>query len=382
MTISLEHKGDTNARHILGLDLLRFFAAVLVMLFHLAYLDWTLPGSTAFRLSGGAISFPEFTSIAGFGWIGVQIFFVISGFVIAYSAENVGVMSFVRSRTLRLFPTAWICATLSFIALSLSATGPVSFSTYERSLLLWPWGSWVDPSYWTLGIEMFFYAAVALLIATGRIALIRNFAFILGIVSTIYWKAWWLSQIHIDGSLHLWLMRYRENRLLELLLVQHGCFFALGVLLWSQLLKQGSRVAWLVAAIFTTTCLLQIVAQHDLAVEKIGLAASVWPPLVTWLCAILWVVLSVRYNAQLFSGKHLHRTLRRIGLLTYPLYLNHQVLGCLLLGILASFGMDRYLALALSISLVLVLSNFICNVLEPPLRTMLRQGFTIVHRYA
>ena len=47
-----------------------------------------------------------------FGWIGVQIFFVISGIVIANSAQSATPFRFAVSRFLRLYPAAWIAAAI------------------------------------------------------------------------------------------------------------------------------------------------------------------------------------------------------------------------------------------------------------------------------
>lgn len=371
-----------DGRHIPGLDLLRFLAAAAVMLFHLTYLDWALSGSTAYRLSGGEVRFPELAGIAGAGWIGVQVFFVISGFVIAYSAENASLFSFVHSRALRLLPTVWVCASLSLAAIHMASAGRVSAGAYGRSLSLWPWGPWVDPSYWTLGVEISFYALVALLIAGGRFVAMRRLALLLGAGSGVYWLAWWLSLADPASVAHQWLQHYRESRLLELLLVQHGCFFALGVVIWAQLLKHGPRSDWL-APFLVAACLLQIAAHHALAVEKTGIATPLWLPLLLWLAAVAWMTLSIRYSERMFHGGVLRKLLRRVGLMTYPLYLIHQVLGCLLLGRLAAAGLDRYVVvLGATIALLLTLSNFICSVFEPPLRTMLKRGFSLYTRYA
>ena len=369
-------------RHIPGLDLLRFFAAAMVMMFHLAYLDWVLPGSTAYRLSGGGLRFSELTAVSSFGWLGVQIFFVISGFVIAYSAEGATPFSFIRSRALRLLPAAWICATLSFIIVNLSPTGPLSLGSYERSLVLWPFGPWVDPSFWTLGVEISFYALVGLLIAGGRFSAILRLAIGLGAISAAYWLAWWLSFTDAAGALHQWLLRHRESRLLELLLVQHGSFFALGVLLWSQLLKRETSGGRVGIAFLLLPCLLQIAAHHALAEEKIGVATALWPPLLIWLGAVAWMVVSIRYNARIAVNERWRLRLRRIGLMTYPLYLIHQVIGCLLLGVLASAGLNRFVALAIAIAVVLTLANMVCSLFEPPLRAAMKHGFALVDRHA
>jgi peptidoglycan/LPS O-acetylase OafA/YrhL len=178
------------------------------------------------------------------------------------------------------------------------------------------------------------------------------------------------------------MLLHRESRVLELLLVQHGCFFSLGVVLWSRLLKRDTWAGRVVSSLLLLPCLLQIAAQHALAAEKTGLATPLWPPLLAWLGAVAWMALSIRCNARLGIGERWRRLLRRIGLMTYPLYLIHQVIGCMLLGVLASAGVNRFAALILAIALLLALSNLICSLLEPPLRATLRQGFALVHRHA
>jgi peptidoglycan/LPS O-acetylase OafA/YrhL len=93
-----------------GVDAIRFVAALLVMVYHLGFWSWAGNGTTA-RIFNGAARFESATSFTWFGWVGVEIFFVISGFVIANSANEASAAAFLRGRILRLYPAAWICAT-------------------------------------------------------------------------------------------------------------------------------------------------------------------------------------------------------------------------------------------------------------------------------
>ena len=70
-----------------GLDAVRVFAAVSVMVFHLGFWSWAAP-STAGTIVQGAVAYPALVPFAFWGRFGVETFFVVSGFVIAFTAAN------------------------------------------------------------------------------------------------------------------------------------------------------------------------------------------------------------------------------------------------------------------------------------------------------
>jgi peptidoglycan/LPS O-acetylase OafA/YrhL len=145
-----------------GIDLIRFAAALMVSFFHIGFSCWASPTSGGAAMLRDAYALPELADVTWFGWVGVEIFFVISGFVIASSAEGATPLSFIRSRVLRLYPAVWICATAT--ALLLLAVGLLSSpKRYLASMLLVPTGPWIDGQYWTLGVEIVFYGSVFLL---------------------------------------------------------------------------------------------------------------------------------------------------------------------------------------------------------------------------
>ena len=102
-------------RYYHGLDAVRFFSACAVCVFHLGFYAWAAEYSSMERIFAHAATFDLLTPIAWMGWIGVQIFFVISGFVIANSANGATPFGFLRSRMLRLWPAAWVCATITLL---------------------------------------------------------------------------------------------------------------------------------------------------------------------------------------------------------------------------------------------------------------------------
>src|ERR1700760_4093119 len=116
--------------HFPLLDPLRSPAALGVAVFHLTFWSWawastgTAPGFEHYVSAG--LHFESAAPFTWFGWVGVEIFFVISGFVIANSASNASAKEFLFGRVLRLYPAVWICSTLTFMVLLLFASGSAS----------------------------------------------------------------------------------------------------------------------------------------------------------------------------------------------------------------------------------------------------------------
>lgn len=98
-----------------------------------------------------------------FGGFGVELFFVISGFIIAYSAGSSPVDFFVR-RLIRIVPIYWVCTffwAAAIFAVPQLTTESVTLPRLIRSLFFIP----DDPVLtrgWTLNYEMYFYLMFAI----------------------------------------------------------------------------------------------------------------------------------------------------------------------------------------------------------------------------
>lgn len=176
---------------LIGIDIVRFACAISVMSFHYCTTAWLGPSQEAARLLADASRpDPGLVAAARFNWIGVQIFFTISGCVIARSMVSSRGLSFLRKRLLRLLPAAWICSTATLITLAAAGTDQGDLLLrWARSLVLWPLGRQIDPSYWTLSIELCFYLVVAVLVGGTASRGIESVA------NTLL--LWSLSLIHI-----------------------------------------------------------------------------------------------------------------------------------------------------------------------------------------
>src|ERR1700710_2285244 len=154
--------------HFPLLDPLRFGTALGVAIFHQMFWSWAWVsiGHPGFERTVAAdVLYPSAAPFTWFGWVGVEIFFVISGFVIANSASKSSAREFLCGRALRLYPAVWVCSTLTFLVLLCFAPGKASefMGPYLSAMLLIPKGikgQWLDCIYWTLAAEMAFYGLV------------------------------------------------------------------------------------------------------------------------------------------------------------------------------------------------------------------------------
>jgi len=175
-----------------NINLLRAFAAVAVVVYHvITYMKWD-----AFPISGPLVAFR-------IGWIGVDLFFVISGFVITRSAlalwrrdADAFRRRYWAHRVSRIVPLYVLTCALWIVLFMpdfwdqrlLRALWQIAAHlTFTHTF--WPFTySAIDGVNWTLGIEMQFYLLVAALIPW--IARTRGSRILLGcIVIALVWRA-------------------------------------------------------------------------------------------------------------------------------------------------------------------------------------------------
>ncbi|HJP63197.1 MAG TPA: acyltransferase [Mucilaginibacter sp.] len=138
------------------IDALRGIAAIIITFFHLS-------GSSGLSMN--------FASYGKYGYLGVEIFFVISGFILPYSMHKTGYDidnfgRFILKRIIRIYP-AYLVAILVGIALPLltgrvvvSMSAILSHVLFLNSILGL---DWISPVFWTLAIEFQFYILIGLL---------------------------------------------------------------------------------------------------------------------------------------------------------------------------------------------------------------------------
>lgn len=153
-----------------NLELLRFLAAIWVVLFH---------ANGSLEARGYDVPFSEFF---GFGGAGVDLFFVLSGFVIGLTQlqapKSLG--SFIRARLIRIVPAYWVISLLTLVVVFSLGLAGMQFEAFSQLGLDWLLSSFAFVSMasgfdfpfvyqgWTLEFEMLFYTLFALAIAFLR----------------------------------------------------------------------------------------------------------------------------------------------------------------------------------------------------------------------
>ncbi|MEV6931637.1 acyltransferase [Dactylosporangium sp. NPDC051485] len=143
---------------------LRFPAALLVFVYHGSL---QLPSTSLFTDQTFAAHYA--TAASQLGALGVTFFFVLSGFVLTWSArEHDSPAAFWRRRLVKIYPNyvvAWVLAMLVFAA-AYTPAGQAALNLFM--LQVWVPDFFVNlgvnPPSWSLGTEAFFYAAFPLLL--------------------------------------------------------------------------------------------------------------------------------------------------------------------------------------------------------------------------
>lgn len=222
------------------LDGLRAIAAYAVLIYHYTYC-WTPAGHADNLVAfGDVLSWIPFASV---GFMGVQFFFIISGFVIFLTLNRCDALSvFLIQRIIRLWPPIVLFGTLTFVITQ--QWGPeqlkVGLSEYILSLLLVPpqhvgrligvegW-QWVDYVYWTLFVEVRFYLLIGIVYFIDRANIVRN------------WLAIHVALLMLSGLAFV-LGSGALEKVADLLLAPHIAFFSFGIACYCAF--AGEKTRW------------------------------------------------------------------------------------------------------------------------------------------
>ncbi len=324
------------------LDALRFLAAVAVMCFH--YFSAPLIGSTAW-----------YTYPVQYGYLGVELFFIISGFVIYFSLKR-PVKEYALGRFMRLYPLFWVLCTVTYILTWLFKNGdPLPFKYYLLNLFIVNNGQtafMVDGSYWTLTIEIIFYVLIGLfvwLFSTKRLEL--------------FYAAWLIFGFAV------FYFGFQDALITKVLLARYIPYFVFGGMLglalerWkhsSSYAKARYLLLLGVSALMPLYISYRLQGTSSILTNHFGVFDI--PTALFVESFFLVVPLGIYLSYKIRPGRLLQLAVV-LGGITYPLYLLHEKIGAM---IITTFQSSTFVAILVTIGMVGV--SYVVYRCEKPLR--------------
>ncbi|GAA2937430.1 MULTISPECIES: acyltransferase [Streptomycetaceae] len=342
-----------------ALDGLRLLAALMVAAYHYGGRGGDI---TAAWGSSPAVQFPTAHTWFAYGPLGVQIFFVISGFVICMSGWGRSLSSFFASRVARLMPAYWAAVVLVTLVFALPVVAYEAVSPSDAlvnlTLLQQPLG--VDRVLgvcWTLWAEIRFYALFALFVVLPGADRRRI---------VLFCAVWTLAAALTKAA--------GEPFLDVLLMPEHAPFFIGGIGLYLVHRDRRDAVAWGIVGVSW------LLGQHHAV-------ADLWHPAGqdafsyrSSAVIILIVTAGFAVVAAIALGA-LHRVdwpwLTVAGALTYPFYLVHEHLGWVVVGALhRTLGVPAAPTAVLTVGAMLGLAWLLHRYVERWSTPLLRKALT------
>ncbi|MBX6385749.1 MAG: acyltransferase [Microbispora sp.] len=256
------------------------------------------------------------------GILGVELFFLISGFVILMSVWGHTVGEFAVSRVARLYPAYWFAVLVIFIMYRFSGVGgfdpKLSVGEYLLNLTMFQGAFGVGHAggvFWSLWVELRFYVLIALFSLVG-ITLRRCLVFL---------AAW--------TGLALLAELTQNEALVFVFMPRQAPYFIAGMaffLIHRFGARAGAFVPWLMVAAGYGMSLYAAMERVGERVRLVGVKHYPAPPEAVVVAITLVYVLMAAVALGWLRWLRWRR-LVTLGALTYPLYLLHQTISAVLI---------------------------------------------------
>ncbi len=325
-----------DATRITQIDGLRAIAALSVVAYHY---------TTRFDEQFSHVS--DLGVSISWGYLGVYLFFAISGFVIFMTLDRCRTpMDFVVSRFARLFPAYWAAVALTWLTMQvLSVPGyaitlPQAIANLSMVHVFFGVPD-VDGVYWSLQLELIFYIWMLAIWALGLLRYATPIGFLWVGVAFAWGLGEYVLGVHIPKSIPRFL-------LLEII-----PWFVIGMTLYVTLRDARWRVPQMALLVLcvATVALRGEPERAVAAVITIGLVACASRNL---LGALSW------------------RPLMFFGAISYPMYLIHEKIGWGILLWLENRYSSAWLAVSIAFAGCVALATILHYAVEAPARRWLR----------
>jgi peptidoglycan/LPS O-acetylase OafA/YrhL len=337
------------------IDFLRGFACAAVVAFH--YLS---RGPAAGWMID--VNYPLMDAFTCYGYLGVHLFFIISGFLILLSAQDVTPRSFLASRAARLLPGFWFGSTLTAVTVwwAEDQRFMVSLPHFFINLTMVPhWFGvpYIDGAYWSLGYELHFYIYVWLVL---RFRLLHRIDWLLSA---------WLAVSIINAVRPIWPLEFGLSAKWAPFFVAGGVFYLIKTRGFTVLRSTMLGVAYVLALVYTLRN-----APTDLG---LGTATNMQLVVVAGIVTLFFCIFgSIALGKWKFEAP---RIVNLLGTLSYPVYVIHQVFGYVLYEKLRVLSGNPFLSLALTLLIVLGIAWAMHHLIEIPIAPRLKRQLLSRH---
>lgn len=343
---------DRAGRRLYAIDGIRLLAALMVAVHHYAGTNRVdQPGNRIWDRPVSDIM-PTVFRFASYGWIGVEIFFVISGFVICMSCWGRTPRQFFVSRVIRLYPAYWfaIAFTTTVLMLLPGVWDRLRMRDVLLNITMLQSGSGVmnvDGVYWTLWSELRFYLLFLVVVWSGL-------TYRKVVVFCCVWGA------------AAMLAPISKLPLLELVANPEGAwYFIAGLALYLMHRFGQDLLLWGILA------MAWLMGQRELGIRIDEVEhVSGWRGSVAIFTVFLLVMVAIALGA---TDRIRWRWLVTAGALTYPLYLMHYAAGTTVINRLRD-TMDARLLIVSVIAGFMLLSWLVHRFVERPAARLLKRG--------
>ncbi|WP_407838744.1 acyltransferase family protein [Streptomyces sp. DSM 116496] len=293
-----------------ALDGLRLIAALMVVFHH--YVGYG-GGATASENAWAKpvdVVFPTASWLGSYTWTGVELFFIISGFVICMSSWGRSLGDFFTSRVVRLYPAYWfaVLATTTVVTLWPVVVQPLGAKDVLLNLTMLQEAfkvSSVDAVYWTLWVEIRFYLLFALVVWKG-VTYRRVILFCV---------LWTVACVLVTAG--------RAPLANYILMPEYSPYFIAGVAMYLMYRFKPTLLLWGIVAISWLFSVRQVTLYSDGLAASLGRNMDAKPAIALMTLGYLVMLALALGKLSWIRGKWLTVA----GATTYPLYLLHEHIG-------------------------------------------------------
>lgn len=327
-----------NKKRFIELDGIRGIAVMFVLLSH-----YTWAYDYHFKILG------EHLFYFIYGDYGVQIFFIISGFVIFMTLDHSkSTSNFVISRFSRLYPTYWVCIITTIIIISLFPTPTlgnysistilINFSMIQSYLKF----SHIDQVYWSLAVELAFYFLMGTLFFFKQMKYIE--------IYSIIWLIFSFISLVFDFKF--------ENYLKVFFILEWAPLFITGMMLYKIKFKNSTLMNHLLILI---SLVLYLFILHEQIINRNQVDETILHYILIIFAYFIFYFLAFK-ELNILKNKYL----QFLGYISYPLYLLHNVIGYAIIYKVKQFYDNQFFYILLTTIVSVILALLVTKTMEEP----------------